>query len=123
MGTVLQFANGEVDSGIGHGSIPVLLDQRPDACADLCSSAAAYQVIDRRVDTAPDARDAGLVGGVIVSGPLQGDGNGRPVFKAQDVVAVSAEAAWEIRRSGQGGKDLRRGTAEGAMAGKVAREG
>src|SRR6185369_8674501 len=65
----------------------------------------------------------GLVGGVVICGPLQGHGHGRAVFKAKNIVTKSAKAAWEIRRTSKLGNEFRGGAAEGAMARKVAGEG
>src|SRR5213083_2110446 len=74
------------------------------------------------MDTAPDAGDPGLVRGVVIRGPLQGDGLGRAVFKAKNIVSISAEPAWEETRTSNRGKDFRGGTAESAVARKVAGE-
>src|SRR5262245_8729787 len=74
------------------------------------------------MDTAPNARNPGLVGGIVIGGPLQSDGYGGAVLKAQNIVGVGAEATGEERGTGKPGQEFRRGTAEGAVAGDVARE-
>ena len=55
---------------VGHRAIPIPLRQRPDAFSDLRACAATGQVIDGRMDPAPDTGDAGLVGGIVKRGPL-----------------------------------------------------
>src|ERR1044071_2472186 len=104
------------DRGVGHGAVEILFCQRPDVFPDLRTYAATDQIIDWRMDTAPNARDPGLVGGVVIGGPLQGDRLGGPVFKAEDIVRIGAQAAWEERRTGHRSEDFRGGTAERAVA-------
>src|SRR5205807_9563882 len=75
------------------------------------------------MNPAPDTGDPGLVGGVVIGGPLQSDGLRRTFFKPKNIVRISADAPWEERRPSNRGKHFCRGPAESAVAGKVARKG
>jgi len=73
----------------------------------------------------PQARDPGLVGGVLVGRPLQDHGLGRTVLEFEVLVLVGderAHAAGEELASGQPGHHLGRGAAERAVPRYVAGE-
>ena len=58
--------------------------------ADWGADQTARDVVGRGVDAAPDARQTGLVGGVAIGGPLQGDVDAGAVFKNQKFVLVKS---------------------------------
>src|SRR6266446_2449384 len=99
------------------------MSQCPDAFSNLSSYAATDQIINRRMDTAPDAGDPRLISGVVIRGPLQCDRLRRAVFKFKSVVRITAEAAREEVRASKRGQDFGGGAAKGAVARKVAWEG
>src|ERR1043166_9717098 len=74
------------------------------------------------MNPAPDARNPSLIGGVIVSRPLEGDGLGRALFERQIIVGIRAHATGEIISAGNRGQNLCSRAAEGAVAGEVTRK-
>ena len=70
VGAGIQFPHHECNRRVGHGTIPIRPRQRPNAFPALRPCAATGQIVDWRMDPAPDAGNAGLVGGVVISGPL-----------------------------------------------------
>src|ERR1041385_5164828 len=78
------------------------------------------KVIYGRMNTAPNTRDAGLIGGVIVAGPLQIQWLRWPLFKTKHVIGINPEPTGEIRRTRYRRQHLGSRSAKGAMTGKVA---
>ena len=77
------------------------------------------------MDPTPDARQACLIGGVLVSRPLQREIDARPLLEDQELVAWAlelSEAPREELRTGHQAEDRRPGAAVGAVTGDVARE-
>src|SRR5829696_9513050 len=89
--------------------------------ADLSSG----EVVLGNVDTAVDARDPGLVGGVVVGGRLQHDIPARPPLDVEASAGLTAleQPARKIRAARERREDLSGGAAEGAVAGHVPRKG
>src|SRR5207244_3409753 len=67
---------------VGDRAIEILLRQSPHSLSALRPGTATDQIINWRMDTAPNPGDPRLVGGIVIRRPLQGDGLGRPIFKA-----------------------------------------
>src|ERR1700733_15257725 len=83
------------------------------------SDATTRKVIRGDVNAPPEARLPGLVGGVVVGGPLQSHLGAGPLLEGEERVLRGdelAETVGEIRTRSEAGENLRAGPAEGAVA-------
>ena len=72
--------------------------------ADFDADQATGNVVGRRVNATPDARQAALVRGVAIGRPLQLHVHGRPVLEHQEFVRLDLEVAHAAREVGVAGQ-------------------
>src|SRR5262249_21343910 len=90
-------ARGALGRMLIRGAFPLSLGHGLIALSDLRPDLASYQIIDGRMDAAPNTRNARLIGRIVIGSPLQRHRRRRALFKTQYVVAESAQATWEVR--------------------------
>src|SRR3974390_2608541 len=74
------------------------------------------------MNTAPNPRDAGLVGGIEISGPLQLNRGAWALLEGQIGYGVTAHSTREKRRTCDCGQNLGGRTAKGAVTRDISRE-